>query len=84
MAQVVLAPEARGDLDKLPAAIHLRVLGVLERLSRWPQVSGAKPLRRTLAGHFRVSTGDYRVQVHLKGDQVIVTRIGHRDGFYDE
>jgi mRNA-degrading endonuclease RelE of RelBE toxin-antitoxin system len=84
MARVLLTPDARQQLDELPAIIHLRVLRLLERLARWPNVSGAKRLGGRLSGHYRVRTGDYRVQFHLKGDDVIVTKIGHRDGFYDE
>jgi mRNA-degrading endonuclease RelE of RelBE toxin-antitoxin system len=84
MAEVVLTQEARQQLERLPAVIHLRVLGVLERLSRWPDVSGAKSLRGDLAGHYRVRTGDYRVQFFIRGDTVVVTRMGHRDGFYDK
>ncbi len=83
MAKVVLTPEAREQVDRLPAIIHLRVLRVLERLAHWPRVSGAKPLRGKLAGHFRVRTGDYRVQFFPQKDLVTVTKIGHRDGFYD-
>ncbi|NOS99625.1 MAG: hypothetical protein HOP29_03260 [Phycisphaerales bacterium] len=29
-------------------------------------------------------TGDYRVQFRVAGETVVVERIGHRDGFYDE
>ncbi|MBI5759049.1 MAG: type II toxin-antitoxin system RelE/ParE family toxin [Planctomycetales bacterium] len=47
-------------------------------------MSGAKPLSGHLAGHFRIRTGDYRVQFRVEGPTVIVERIGHRDGFYKE
>ena len=84
MVKVVLTPEARNQLDELAAIIHLRVLQILERLTHWPNVSGAKRLRGRLSGYYRMRTGDYRVQFFPKGDLVIVTKIGHRDGFYDE
>ena len=84
MANVTLTPEARRELDQLPIAIHGRVLKVVERLSRWPAVSGAKPLRHGLAGQYRVRTGDYRVQFRVDGGAVVIVKIGHRDGFYDE
>jgi mRNA-degrading endonuclease RelE of RelBE toxin-antitoxin system len=29
-------------------------------------------------------TGDYRVQFRLQTGNVIVERIGHRDGFYED
>jgi mRNA-degrading endonuclease RelE of RelBE toxin-antitoxin system len=64
--------------------LHARVLRLLVRLEHWPQVSGARPLVGELAGHYRLRTGDYRVQFHVSGDDVTVEKIGHRDGFYDE
>ena len=39
---------------------------------------------RSLAGHFRVRTGDYRMQFHVSGETVVIERVGHRDGFYEE
>jgi mRNA-degrading endonuclease RelE of RelBE toxin-antitoxin system len=85
MAEVVLTAAARADLDALPMTIHLRVLNVFERLREWPAVSGARALRGGLKGRFRVRTGDYRVQFFLrKPDTVVVEKIGHRDGFYQD
>jgi mRNA-degrading endonuclease RelE of RelBE toxin-antitoxin system len=84
MAKVVLTPAAQQQFAELPLYVKGRVQQVLERLTAWPNVSGAKPLRGKLAGQYRMRTGDYRVQFHPKGHTVYVTRIGHRDGFYDE
>ena len=81
--EVTLTPNAAAELDRLTEPIHTRVLNVLERLTRWPEVSGVKRLRGNLTGHFRVRTGDYRVQFRVEGDTIIVERIGHRDGFYE-
>ncbi|MGH7135917.1 MAG: type II toxin-antitoxin system RelE family toxin [Pirellulales bacterium] len=89
MATVVLTPEAAEQLDALPNPIHGRVLRLIVRLEQWPDVSGAKPLSRKLAGRWRMRTGDYRVQFHPErndaadgGWLVTVEKIGHRDGFY--
>jgi mRNA-degrading endonuclease RelE of RelBE toxin-antitoxin system len=49
-----------------------------------PDVSGAKALRGKLAGHYRIRTGDYRVQFTVAGDVVTIEKVGHRDGFYGE
>jgi mRNA-degrading endonuclease RelE of RelBE toxin-antitoxin system len=84
MATVVLSLEARRDMIELPREIHRRVLLILERLERWPAVSGAKPLRGGLAGRFRIRTGDWRVQFRLEGETVIVERIGNRRDIYEE
>ncbi|MGB7160809.1 MAG: type II toxin-antitoxin system RelE/ParE family toxin [Tepidisphaeraceae bacterium] len=84
MVTVVISPAAAKQIDRLPLTIRARVLAIVPRLARWPDVSGAKPLHGDLAGHFRVRTGDYRVQVHLAGNVLVIEKVGHRDGFYDE
>jgi len=84
MALVELARDAERQIDALPKSIRLRILAVVRRLEEWPSVSGAKPLRGDLAGRFRIRTGDYRVQFHLEGEIVVIEKVGHRDGFYEE
>jgi mRNA-degrading endonuclease RelE of RelBE toxin-antitoxin system len=96
MAVVMVLPEALAQLDELPDKIVARVTRILERLRDWPDVSGAKPLRGELAGRYRIRTGDFRVQLYVERgkpaqgndaagpDTVVVEKIGHRDGFYDE
>ena len=81
--EVLLTTAAARHLDALPDPIHGRVLRVLERLTRWPAVSGAKALSGRLAGHWRIRTGDYRVQFYIEGRSVVVEKIGHRDRFYE-
>ncbi|HEY5312311.1 MAG TPA: type II toxin-antitoxin system RelE/ParE family toxin [Pirellulales bacterium] len=84
MLRVQYTADARRQFDALPPAVRPRVLKIAERLERWPQVSGAKPLRGKFAGSYRIRTGDYRVQFRPAGDEIIIQRIGHRDGFYEE
>jgi mRNA-degrading endonuclease RelE of RelBE toxin-antitoxin system len=84
VVKVWLTPAAAEGLESLPLVIHARVLKVLERLERWPETSGAKPLRGPLAGRWRVRTGDYRVQFRVQGQTVLVEKIGHRDRFYED
>jgi mRNA-degrading endonuclease RelE of RelBE toxin-antitoxin system len=81
---VELAPAAARQLEDLPRVIRARVTSIIQRLERWPAVSGAKPLSGKLAGRHRIRTGDYRVQFHVRGDVVVIERIGHRDGFYED
>ncbi|MBM4050275.1 MAG: type II toxin-antitoxin system RelE/ParE family toxin [Planctomycetes bacterium] len=83
MAKVRLTPEAAQGIEDLPLPIHARVLRLLKRLEEWPGVSGAKPLAGPLAGHYRLRTGDYRMQFRAEGQTVIVEKIGHRDRFYE-
>ena len=84
MASVLVTPEAQGQFDELPLVIQARIQKVLRRLEGWPEVSGAKPLAGNLAGHWRMRTGDYRIQFHVTGEDVTIEKVGHRDGFYDE
>jgi len=84
MAMVAFDPEAFEQYGRLPERIKARVIKVLVRLENWPDVSGAKPLRGDLAGHYRMRTGDYRVQFRVQGTVVIIERVGHRDGFYGD
>ncbi|MGD0462649.1 MAG: hypothetical protein ABSB74_09180 [Tepidisphaeraceae bacterium] len=42
---VRILPGAFRQIEQLEPTIHRRVLEILERLDKWPQVSGAKPLR---------------------------------------
>ncbi len=84
MPRIVLEPEVAVQLASLPPRILSRVGELLTRLTKWPAVSGAKPLRGNLAGRFRLRTGDYRIQFYVVDNQVVVEQVGHRDGFYDD
>jgi len=84
MARVELTPSAAREVVGLPLTIRARVLHVIERLERWPAVSGAKPLRGKLAGHYRIRTGDYRILFRVEGERIVIERAGHRDRFYEE
>lgn len=84
MADVMLTTAAAAELEALPIVIHGRVWKIIARLKQWPDVSGAKPLRGNLAGHYRIRTGDYRVQFALRGGILWIEKIGHRDGFYKD
>ena len=84
MARVTYERDAVEQLAELPNVILARIENIVGRLQNWPAVSGAKPLRGDLAGHYRIRTGDYRIQFRVAGDEVIIERIGHRDGFYED
>jgi mRNA-degrading endonuclease RelE of RelBE toxin-antitoxin system len=83
MATVVITAEALEQVAALPRRIKARVTRLTERLEKWPEVSGAKPLTGNLAGHYRLRTGDYRLQFRVEGETVTVEKVGHRDGFYE-
>ena len=81
---VKITPEALEQADRLNEPIYSRILAAVERLQNWPSVSGVKALRGHQAGQFRIRTGDYRIQFRLEGQSLIVEKIGHRDGFYED
>jgi mRNA-degrading endonuclease RelE of RelBE toxin-antitoxin system len=81
---VIYEPQASQDFIALPRPIQERVRRIAERLQNWPNVSGVKALRGNLAGRFRIRTGDYRVQFRVAENRVLIERVGHRDGFYED
>jgi mRNA-degrading endonuclease RelE of RelBE toxin-antitoxin system len=83
MVEVFYEAAAREQFERLPGRIKARVFGIVERLARWPEVSGAKPLRGDLSGRYRIRTGDYRVQFRVEGNVLSIEKIGHRDRFYE-
>ncbi|MGD0518909.1 MAG: type II toxin-antitoxin system RelE/ParE family toxin [Thermoguttaceae bacterium] len=83
MAKVITTPKALKQLESLPSEIVARMVKLYERLENWPRVSGSKPLTGPLSGHWRMRTGDYRLQFRVEGETVIVEKVGHRDRFYE-
>ncbi len=84
MAAVLFTPEAQEQADGLPRPIRVRLYRLVQRLEKWPNVSGAKALTGALKGFYRIRTGDYRMQFRVEGDVVRVVKVGHRDGFYED
>jgi mRNA-degrading endonuclease RelE of RelBE toxin-antitoxin system len=84
MATVTFEAAAAEEYLDLPVKIKARVAKIVERLQEWPDVSGAKPLRGKRKGRYRIRTGDYRLQFRVVKDDVIIERVGHRDGFYED
>lgn len=84
-AAVRITASAQAEFDALPPTIRARVAAVFARLTNWPDVSGAKPLKGNLKGSYRIRTGDWRVVFRPSADDQIVTvwKIGHRGGVYD-
>jgi mRNA interferase RelE/StbE len=83
MATVTLTPDAAKGFDKVPTGMIRRINDALERLEGWPDVSGAKPLRKELKGCFRLRCGDWRIVFRPVGDDLIVTAIDNRRNVYE-
>lgn len=63
--------------------LNAQVQKIIERLFKWPQVSGARPLGGDLRGRYRIRMGDHRVQFMVVAEVVIIEKIGKRDRFYE-
>ncbi len=72
------------NLSRVPAGMLPRVLKALDRLDEWPNVSGAKPLRGNLAGHFRLRVGDWRIVFRVQGTEVLVVGVANRKDIYED
>ncbi len=85
MYEVRDTPDARSQFAALPLPIQARVAAIYQRLARWPDASGAKPMRGDLHGAYRVRTGDYRIvfRVDAAARRIIVFRIAHRRDVYE-
>jgi len=82
MAVVELSDTALADFRAVPLRMKPRIQDVFDRLEKWPEVSGAKPLQHALKGHYRIRSGDWRVVFHVAGDLVMVDRIDNRKDVY--
>jgi mRNA-degrading endonuclease RelE of RelBE toxin-antitoxin system len=82
--EVRLTPQALAEYKRLPFVIRSRVADLFQRMKAWPNVSGAKPMRREWKNHFRFRTGDWRVIVKPAGDVLWVVRIDNRRDVYGD
>ena len=83
MAIVNITQAANDELAEIPLPIQTRVQAIIARLEDWPAVGGAKPLRGSLKGYFRIRTGDYRLIFRASAGVVTVWKIGYRGDIYD-
>lgn len=81
--QVKINDDAIADIERLDGVIQERVLGIVERLGRWPHVSGVKALTGPWRGFSRIRTADWHVIFRVATDRVIVVRVAHRREVYE-
>jgi mRNA interferase RelE/StbE len=83
MAKVVLNSDAAEGFGRAPTGMIRRLNEALERLEQWPKVSGAKPLRKSLKGCFRLRCGDWRIVFRPIDRDIVVIAIDNRKNVYD-
>jgi mRNA-degrading endonuclease RelE of RelBE toxin-antitoxin system len=83
MARLILTREASAGFNNVPTGMIRRINQALERLEKWPQVSGAKPRRGNLKGCFRLRCGDWRIVFRPSGNDLFVTAIDNRRDVYE-
>ncbi|MEX2672458.1 MAG: type II toxin-antitoxin system RelE/ParE family toxin [Phycisphaeraceae bacterium] len=84
MPQVRITEEALDQIATLPLRLQVRLESIIDRLEKWPEVSGAKPLRGDLKGCYRIRTGDYRVVFAAADDIVTIMKVSHRKNVYED
>jgi hypothetical protein len=57
MADMVLTEEALANLDRVPVRMLARIHALIERLEKYPDVSGMKKLKGHFAGSSRLRSG---------------------------
>lgn len=79
---VILKDSAERELDRLPSALHARIVQKLRSLESTPRPSGVKKLQ----GHqgYRIRVGDYRILFEVDDRQrlVYVYSVAHRKEVY--
>lgn len=81
---VIFHPAVKDDAAAIAKAIRERIRSAIAtRLTSEPALYG-KPLRGTLAGYWKLRVGDWRVVYAIRGEEVIVFAIKHRNRVYDE
>ena len=78
--RVVLLPEARDVLRRLPPATKRKERAALDALQSDPALG--EPLHRELTGRFRVRVGSLRIVYRVAARNIVVSAIGPRRTIY--
>jgi mRNA interferase RelE/StbE len=72
------------DIPTLTPPVQKRIRKEIERKLATNPIEFGKPLQYSLKGCRRLRVGDYRVVYVVKGDCVIIVKIGHRREVYED
>lgn len=84
MYKITFKKSAEKEIQKLPSSVILKIVPVIEGLSKNPRPSGSKKLQGNKENIWRIRIGDYRV-VYLIAEEVKIVevrRVGHRKDIY--
>lgn len=73
--------QSEKQLKKLEKQAKLQIIKKIFELEKNPNIG--KPLRNVFKNYRSLHIGKYRVIYSIKGKDVIIAKIGHRDKVYD-
>jgi mRNA interferase RelE/StbE len=83
MANIRIAPQAKGQDMPLLQNLHIRITGAIaSRLTRTPH-QYSTPLRKALRGYWKLRVEDYRLVYKIERKEVWVLGIQHRKTVYE-
>jgi len=78
---LIYTRRAERDIKKLGPNAQVRIGNALLRYSEEP-IRFAEKLSDPILGEYRFRIGDYRVIFDIKGNEIVVLRVGHRREIY--
>ncbi len=79
--RLVYTQRATKDISKLPAEIKQRIKKALEKYVENPFLYATKMADSSL-GMYRFRVGSYRILFDIENNDIVILRIGSRDGIY--
>ena len=79
---LIYHPEIPNDLVAIPVNIKERIKRAIETRLLIDPISYGLPLRKSLQGHRKLRTGDYRVIYTIEGHKIFIWKTGHRKDVY--
>lgn len=76
-------PLVAKDIEDIPENIKSRIRKAIEQRIGVDPVKAGRPLQKSLVGHRKMRVGDYRVIYRVKGNTIIILKIGHRREVYE-
>ena len=79
--RLVYTHRAERDIKRLESDTKDRIGKALIRFSEEP-LKFAEKLSDSILGEYRFRIGDYRVIFDIKGNEIVILRVGHRQEIY--